>query len=282
MMKTFWAVLLSAGMIFGQTDLHPAWDTLDVGLKDGNPAKRIAAVISMSVVRPQARAVSTIEAMLDDKDMGVRQAACTTLGDIRSRGSIPKLRAALEDKAPEVIFAAAKALYAMNDPMGREVLEEVLAGEQKGSSGFVTNSLRDARLKMHDPKAMLLVGVNQAAGLLGPFGMGVPIAEQLLKDSQASGKTVAALLLATDKTEQSKEAVKQALDDKNWTVRVAALRAVGLRDLTGLYSNVNALLEDKRDEVRYAAASTMIRLKQPAAARRAATPAVAPKAPGAK
>ena len=38
----------------------------------------------------------------------------------------------------------------------------------------------------------------------------MPLAEGLLKDNQASGKTVAALLLATDRTPESLEALKQA------------------------------------------------------------------------
>jgi hypothetical protein len=63
---------------------------------------------------------------------------------MKARTSIPKLRAALDDKAGEVIFAAGKALYAMGDPQGREVLIEVLEGDQTLKSGIVSSSLRDA------------------------------------------------------------------------------------------------------------------------------------------
>jgi len=93
--------------------------------------------------------------------------------------------------------------------------------------------------------------------------MGVPIAEGLLKDNQASGKTVAALLLATDKSPQSLDALKRALEDKNWTVRAAASRAIAKRDARTLYDNVAMLLNDKRDEVAYSAAAAVIRLKPP-------------------
>jgi hypothetical protein len=44
-------------------------------------------------------------------------------------------------------------------------------------------------------------------------------------------------------------AVKEALNDKNWTVQSAAML-----DLTADYADMVALLEHKRDEVRYAAA----------------------------
>ena len=113
-----------------------------------------------------------------------------------------------------------------------------------------------------------MIGVNESAGLLGPFGVSVPIAEMLLKDNQASGKTAAALLLATDRSEDTKKAVKEALNDKNWTVRVAAIRSAALLDLTADYPDMEALLQDKRDEVRYAAAGAMVRLKQKAPAKR--------------
>jgi HEAT repeat protein len=269
--------LLTAVCLWGQAPDERPWSTIGGGLKDGNPAKRIAAVIAMSVVKPQPRPVKLIESMLQDKDLGVRQSACTTLGNINSRGSIPLLESALEDKAPEVVFAAAKALYAMGNPAGRLVLTEILLGDQKDASGFVTTSIRGAKLKLHDPKALLLLGVNQAAGLLGPMGAGVPIAEQLMKDGQASGKTVAALMLATDTSADSKNAVKLALGDKNWTVRAAAARAVALREIGEYYPDVTALLDDKRDEVTYSAAAALIRLKQPVA-KRAVTNTVTKKA----
>lgn len=252
----------AAASLFGQTAEERAYQTLNKGLHDANPAKRIASVIAMGVVRPESRPLALVDGMFDDKDLGVRQSACLTLGEMKATSEIPRLRAALNDKAPEVVFAAAKTLYAMNDADGRAVLIDILVGEQHDSSNFVKTSIRDAKLKLHDPRAMLLIGVNQAAGLLGPFGAGVPIAEQLLKDNQASGKTVAALLLATDKSPESEAAMRTALGDKNWTVRAAALRAIALRDVAGLYDDVAPLLDDKRDEVTYNAATALIRLKQ--------------------
>ncbi|MDE3196736.1 MAG: HEAT repeat domain-containing protein [Acidobacteriota bacterium] len=245
-----------------------AYDELHRGLTDANPAKRIAAVLSLGVAKPAKDPVALVEGMLADKDSGTRAAACATLGEMKSRTSIPKLRDALDDKTPEVIFASAKALFAMGDPQGRLVLAEVLEGDQKDKSGIVSSSIRDAKLKLHDPKALVLLGVTSGAGFAG-FGAGVPIAEMLLKDNQASGKTAAALLLATDHSPETAEAVKTALSDKNWTVRVAAIRAAALLELTGLYDDMSILLDaDKRDEVRYAAAGALIRFKQAPPARR--------------
>jgi HEAT repeat protein len=255
-------LVLAATAAFAQPP-NP-YDVLTQGTQDTNPAKRIVALIAMGVVHPDPKAVALVEGMLADKDYGARQAACSTLGEMKSRTSIPKLQDALDDKAPEVVFAAARSLYNMGDPAGRAVLIAVLEGDRANSSGLVSSALRDAKLKLHDPKALLLVGVNESAGLLGPFGVSVPIAELIMKDKESSGKTAAALLLSTDTTAASKDAIKDALGDKNWTVRVAAARAVATRDMKPFYDDVAALLDDKRDEVRYMAAATLIRLKQPA------------------
>jgi len=260
MKVAFWIAAIAAAA-YGQTPPN-AYDVLQKGLADTNPARRVAAVLALGVVLPMPGPIALVESALADKDSGTRAAACSTLGEMKSRASIPKLRQALDDKAPEVIFAAAKALYAMGDPQGRAVLIEVLEGDQPDKSGIVSSSIRDARVKLHDPKALLLLGVNQGAGLLGPFGVSVPVAEMLLKDNQASGKTAAALLLATDQSPATAAAIKTALGDKNWTVRVAAARSAALLDLTALYDDVALLLDDKRDEVRYAAAGALIRFKQ--------------------
>lgn len=262
----YFVTLALAMSAFAQTPEARSWQLMEQTLQDGNPLKRNAAMQSLSVVRAQPRAVNLIEAGLADKDVGVRESACAVLGGLQSKTSIPKLHEALNDATPEVAFAAAKALYDMGDPAGREVLIAVLEGDQSEASGFVSSSVRDLKLKLHDKKGLLLIGATEGAGfVIGPFSAGIPVAEGLLKDKQASGKTVSVLLLATDKSPESLAALKGALADKNWTVRAAATRAVALRDAAPLASDVEPLLDDKREEVQYAAAAALIRLGQDAA-----------------
>lgn len=264
----FLAFFLLASCALAETPDEAAWRILDKAVHDTNPIKRKQAVLAMGVLRPEARPVSLLEAAVDDKDATVREAACAMLGVIQSHASAPKLRGALSDSVPEVIFAAAKALYNLDDPAGREVLTAVLLGEQSDASGFMSGSIRSMKLKLHDPKGLLLIGVSEGAGLAGPFGMGVPLAEGLMKDNQASGKTAAALLLATDKSPETLSALKAALTDKNWAVRAAATRAIATRDASMLYPDVAKLLDDKREEVSLAAAAALIRLKQAPLARK--------------
>lgn len=260
-MRVFMLLVISV-TLSAQTGPDAAWAVLDGGIGDTNPAKRADVLLAMSVMLPDPHVTGTIEGLLQDKDVSVRQAACTVLGEMKARASMPKLRQALDDKAPEVSFAAAKALYAMGDPLGRKVLLGVLAGERSDTSGVLSTSIREAKATLHDPKAMLLMGVNSGAGFLGPVGMGFPIAERLMKDNQSSGRTAVALLLATDNSADSVDAIRGALEDKNWTVRAAATRAVAVRNIRSLAPVLATLLEDKRDEVRFAAAAATIRLKQ--------------------
>ena len=258
------AVFLIAASLFGQSAASNAWELLDHAAHDNNPIKRRQAVIAMGVLRPQQMVLAALENALDDKDSSVREAACISLGQMNAHAAIPKLQMELADAVPEVVFAAAKALYGMGDSTGRQVLSAILLGDQKDASGFLASAMHDAKLKFHDPKGLLMFGVANGAGLAGPFGAGVPIAMDLMKDSQASGKTAVALLLATDHSQETLRALQDALGDKNWTVRAAAARAIALRDAASLYDDVARLLSDKREEVQLAAAATLVRIKQPA------------------
>jgi HEAT repeat protein len=219
----------------------------------------------MGITHADHRTVALVEASFDDKDYSVRQAACTALGQMKSRQSIAKLHDALNDKAPEVVFAAAKALYDLGDATGRNVLIAVLLGDQADSSSFFASSMHDMKAKMHDTKGLMMLGLKEGAGsFMGPIGYGIPVAEGLLKDSNASGKTVVTTLLAKDRNPEAVKAIRQALGDKNWTVRAASVRALALADNVDAYEAIVWLLDDKRDEVQYSAAAALIRLKQPA------------------
>ena len=256
--------LLFIAPVFAQQPVDHAWEILNRGLHDGNPVKREQAVAAMAIMRPQPKSVALVESAFDDKDYSVRQAACVALEQMKSTKSIPKLHEMLSDKAPEVIFAAAKALYTMGDPTGRQVLVAVLLGDQADTSNFFTSSIHDMKEKMHDTKGLVLIGVKEGAGaFLGPASMGIPVAEGLLKDANASGKTVAVALLAKDAHPETLKAIRQALGDKNWTVRAVAARTLALAGKTDAFDEIAALLDDKKEEVQYSAAAAVIRLKQP-------------------
>src|SRR6266852_4845174 len=98
-------------------------------LKDKNPDTRKHAVQALGLVGPREPYISQVESMLADKDVDVRLAAITSLVDLKNKRTAAALRKALEDEAPEVSFGAAKALWAINEPAGRNALISVLSGE---------------------------------------------------------------------------------------------------------------------------------------------------------
>src|ERR1700682_1075034 len=121
-----------------------AWGYIAEALKDKNPDTRLQAVQSMGLIGAHEPYTSTLEGMLDDKDVQVRVATVQSLVDLKNKGTVPALKKALADPVPEVSFAAAKALYGLKDPDGVDAQMSVLARELKTSSSFITKQKRDA------------------------------------------------------------------------------------------------------------------------------------------
>ena len=112
---------------------HPltdqAWSIISDALGDKNPDTRVQAVQSMGLIGVHEPYISTLEAMLDDKDVEVRVATVTSLVDLKNPKTVPALKKALGDPIPEVSFAAAKALWTLKDEDGEDALLSVLSGE---------------------------------------------------------------------------------------------------------------------------------------------------------
>jgi hypothetical protein len=87
-----------------------AWEILEKGAKAEKTKDRAAAIHILGVLPSDRQARKLAEAALGDRAPEVRSAAAAALGDMRSRSSIPKLRAATDDKDPFVALAAAHAL----------------------------------------------------------------------------------------------------------------------------------------------------------------------------
>ncbi len=199
-----------------------------------------------------------------NKDATVRQSAAAVLGEARVLPAIPLLKKALDDESAEVSFTAARSLWEMGDQSGREILWAVLAGDQRTGPGMIQGGIRDAKSKLHSPRALAKIGIDQAAGFLGPFSMGVWFAEDLMKDKGAPARALSAKLLASDPDPSSAEQLEQALEDKNPAVRAAAARAMGQRANRERIAKLEPLLTDGNDGVRDMAAAAIIRLSQPA------------------
>lgn len=238
-------------------------DILEKALKDKNPDTRKQATIALSLVGATAPFPAELESMLGDKDVEVRLAAIASLVDLKGEHTAPAIHQALNDDVPEVSYAAARALWALGDADGKKALLSVLSGETRSSSGFFAKQKRDAMRMMHTPKTMFLFALKQGAGLapVPGLGAGVSSMQALLSDPGVSGRATAALLLGKEKDEQTLQALKDALTDKDWSVRAASVHSLVLRDDPALQMDIRPSLEDKSEPVRMRAAAGYLRLE---------------------
>src|SRR5437868_1407180 len=215
------AALLASGVEIG------SWDILKEGMAEHNTNKRAQAITALGSIGATPQVVQMVVGALKDKDVVVRQTAAAMLGEMQARRALPNLREALDDESVEVSFAAARSLWQLGDQSGRDILCQVLTGGRKTGPGMIEGGMRDAKTKLHSPAALAKIGIDQAAGFLGPFSMGVWFAEDFIKDKGAAARALSVKLLATDSDPGSARELEFALNDKSSAVRAAAARALG-------------------------------------------------------
>jgi HEAT repeat protein len=263
-----WAslALLLPAIAFSQTaaSIHDrAASLLENSLKDKNPETRTHAVESLGLVSAAEPWLSELQAMIDDKDVGVRLAAIASLVDLKGIGTVPTLLKALDSNVPEVSFAAAKALWALNEQAGRDALFSVLDRETKSKSGFITKEKRDALRMLHTPQTFFVFAVVESANFapVPGVGAGVSSLQGILFAPGVSGGAAAALLLSTDHSPEVLQALRNALGDMDWSVRAAAAHAIAVRNDPALEADLIPLFEDKKEAVRVRAAAGYLRLE---------------------
>lgn len=242
-----------------------AWDVLKPGLLDTNPLNRRQAVTATGAIGLDPEAIRLVEAALQgDKDPLIRATAAAELDEMKSRQSFPALKAALDDPAGEVGFAAAKALWDMGDETGRAFIEDVVAGQQKATDGGVKGALRRADRLRYDPKAMAVLGAKSASGaLLGPFNIGVLASEQVFKNGAVAARMQALNLLAQDCNAQTFRLLEEATtDDRSWAEKAVAAKALGRCGNPDAIPKLEQNLSNSNAAVRYMCAAAIIRLSR--------------------
>jgi HEAT repeat protein len=229
-----------------------------------NPDTRKEAVKALGLVGSYEQVASRLEAMLKDNDVQVRIAAVDALAETKDERAIPILKTALSDKANEVRFAAAKALFKLNDPAGRDALIAILNREAKTSSSYIAQEMREARRMMSTPKVLVMLAVKQGVGFAPVPGLdfGFSTTLKLMSDSGAPELVATALLLGKDKNPEVIEALRNALADKTAAVRAAAVQAIAKSGNATLKDDVAELFSDKNGTVRVKAAACYLRLTE--------------------
>ena len=239
-----------------------AWDVLKLGLAEKNLDKHRQALTATGSIGLAPDAIQLVEQALKDPDPLIRQTAAAELGQMKSKPSIPALKAALDDSDGQVAFAAAKALWDMGDKSGRGLVEDVITGDEKTSEGLISGAKRDAKRKMHDPEALAVMGLKEASGaLLGPFNIGIVAAEQAFKDGAAGGRPLAVALLSEDCDAQTIRLLDWSFsNDKSWTVKAAAAKGLGKCGSPDSIPKLETALSDSHEAVKAMSAAAIIRL----------------------
>lgn len=234
---------------------HDAWAMLDAGVTDTSKDRRVKALAALALVGADPKAVQEAEAALADKQPEVRAAAARALGEMHSTGSIPKLVTASHEKELLVAVSASSALLALKEKTGYDVFYTVLTGERKGE-GMIAQQAKDFK----DPKKATQFAFEEGIGFVPFAGAGFEAIRMLTKKDPSPVRAAAAAALADDPDPDCGKALATAINDDNWIVRMAVVKAIAKRGDPSLVPVVAGAMSDKRDEVRLTAAATVLRL----------------------
>jgi HEAT repeat protein len=260
--------VLGATLALGQTKpsdtVQRCRRMLDDAAQDKNPDIRKSAAEALSLVGIRDSPLQSLGPMLEDHDVTVRIAVISSLADFKDKSVIPLLKKALMDPVPEVDFAAAKALYELHDPDGLHFLLDVVSGESRASSSYLTKEKRNTLRLLHTP-TKLFTTVAISAASFGPvpgLGLGLSSAQGILSEPDASSRAAALLLIGNTHDPALKDAVASAFTDKEWSVRAAAANLSATHPFPEFQQRLVTLLDDDKDPVRLRAAAAYIRLEE--------------------
>jgi HEAT repeat protein len=245
----------------GAPNVQKAKDLLLKGVASGNPDTRQLAVMAASLIGDRSEVLTKLYSMLEtDKDVPVKITIISTLGSFNNPAVIPSLQKALKDPVPEVQLAAALALDGLKQPDGKAFLLNVLSGDQKTTSSFMSSQKRSLVRMTHTPTTTFLgIVANQFA--LPGLGSGMESAVGLSADPASMASSSVIFALAKDKDDSTIwAALVPAMQDKEWATRAAAVHVVAMHDDPSLIDKFVPLMDDKKEQVSFRAAAGYLRL----------------------
>ena len=248
--------VLTLPLSFAVTGKEKAWAMFEAAAKSKGTSERAIGIRALGLLHDDPHARELAEGALDDPKPEVRVAAATALGQMQSKQSIPKLQKLLSDDKLSVVMAAAHSLRDLKDsPSAYAVYYDILSGGRK-SGGLVSQQLDTLR----DPKVIAKIGFEQGIGYIPFAGIGWDAWRYTHKKDPNPIRAVAATFLAHDPDPATGLALCEAIKDKDWIVRAAAIQALAQRGDPEFEGKIELSLFDPDPHVRYTAAAAVIRL----------------------
>ncbi len=244
-------------------DIDTAHNIISVGLNSGNPTMRVEAIAATGMIAKSQSVRKRIEEFLTDKDVSVRIAATDTLADLGFEESEPALEKVLDtDQVPEVEFAAAKALYKLQDPKGKQTLENILYGNINTKSSYIQRQKRRVFSSFHSIHDATIFLLSTGGGFVPVPGAGMGFSEvaRLMDDSALTPRATIVLLLGRQRGPDADKLLLFALKDKDWTVRASAALMIALTARRDMRQDIVPLMSDNEAKVRFRAAGAYLHL----------------------
>jgi len=238
-----------------------AWKLLEDALvaDDKHVDIRIQGLAALGTMGANARTAKMITGAFADKELDVRTAALLAAAQTKNHALIPAMRPLLDDKEPQVAFAAACALWKLGDHSGQDLLVDVINGDRKANPSLVHGGMHQANRELHDPAALAKLGALEgASALLGPFGFGITAYEYIKKNGGNSARVAAIEDISQSHTPEVHKVLLDALTDKDPTVRAAAARAVRVYKDADTQKALAMLLGDSKRPVQLQAAAAYL------------------------
>jgi HEAT repeat protein len=239
-----------------QTPREQAWQILESACAGDKTGDRATAILVLGLIPNDLKSTRLAEKALTDQKPEVRAAAAAALGNMKSKKSIPKLKAAMDDEDPSVVLAAAHSLDLMHDDSAFEVYYEVLNGERKAGNGLIGSQ----KLLLHDPKKMAELGFEEGIGFIPFAGIGWGAIKAIRKDDSSPVRAAAAKVLARDPDPATTKALAEATGDNSWIVQAAALEALAKRGDPSALPTVEKYMSDEKGAIKFTAAAAVIDL----------------------
>jgi HEAT repeat protein len=272
--QTYWKAALLALVVIPaapQTESTPvrrAREVLEQGARDDDPDVRREVAVALGLTARRESATRVLDTLARDKDYLVREAALVSIGELRDPRLTKAAHDALDDSVPEVAFAAARALFKLKQPEGKQLLLDIVEKETPGKSSFLRAKIRDVSRRMRRPKSAMLFVAQQGIGFVPVPGLGegVSALTALVSDPDFSARATALMVLSSDRSPEVRAQVEQAFNDGDWSMRAAATQIAASRNERSLRFRVVPLFEDTNRRVRYRAAAAFLRLSGTASA----------------